>query len=248
MAVNKRPYTKSKSSWLTRVTLHWLCIAFLGWLVLFGWALTSWVNQGFIPTLVEVRHRTLQQSFSVRNLNESVLLKQLSAYVATQILPQSQQLMHKAQGTGALLSLKAKEQVNHLIPGEGIPGAAQLSEHIMRVGEKAQQCFLLLEATGQLLLVKLTLLLAAIPLFLFAIAAGLVDGLNQRAIRTASLGRESTYVFHKSIPFARKALFWILGLWLALPQVFSPSQLFIGLSVLLCFVVSVSASRFKKYL
>ena len=33
---------------------------------------------------------------------------------------------------------------------------------------------------------------------LLAISAGLVDGLNQRAIRTASLGRESTYVFHKS--------------------------------------------------
>lgn len=248
MAVNTRQHTRSRPSGLKRITLNWLCIAFLGWLVLLGWALTSWVNNGFIPTLIELRHRTLQQSLAVRNLNESVLLKQISSYVATQIMPQSQQLVQKAQDTGSQLSLKAKEQVNRFMPEKPIPGAAQISEQIMLLGEKAQQFSMLLGATGQLLLVKLTILLAAIPLFLLAVTAGLVDGLNQRAIRTASLGRESTYVFHKSIPFARRALFWVLGLWLALPQVFSPSFLFVGLSVALSFIVSISASRFKKYL
>jgi hypothetical protein len=43
-------------------------------------------------------------------------------------------------------------------------------------------------------------------------------------------------------------VFLILGLWLALPHSFSPSLLFVGLSVFLSFIVSVTSSRFKKYL
>lgn len=100
----------------------------------------------------------------------------------------------------------------------------------------------------QMVLVKGAFLLSAIPLFLLFIAMGLIDGLNQRAIRTASLGRESTYIFHKSIPVIRKSILGVLGLWFLLPFPINPSLIFVGLSLLLGIVACFSASRFKKYL
>lgn len=99
-----------------------------------------------------------------------------------------------------------------------------------------------------MVLVKSSFILLAIPLFLLFISMGLIDGLNQRAIRTASLGRESTYIFHKSIPVIRKSILWVLGLWFLLPYPINPSIIFVGLSLLLGIVACFSASRFKKYL
>ena len=106
----------------------------------------------------------------------------------------------------------------------------------------------LVTAASYVMLLKLTLLEAAIPLFFLCLMAGLIDGLNQRAIRAACLGRESTYVFHKSVPLARKSMGFVLGLWLCLPMNIPPAPIFIGLALLLGFVTRMSASRFKKYL
>ena len=106
----------------------------------------------------------------------------------------------------------------------------------------------LLRATGYVMLTKLTLLESAIPLFFLSMMAGLIDGLNQRAIRAACLGRESTYVFHKSVPIARKSMCFVLGLWLCLPVSLPPEPIFVSLAILLGFVTRMSASRFKKYL
>lgn len=108
--------------------------------------------------------------------------------------------------------------------------------------------FVLIKAATEVMFTKFVMLLSAIPLFFLSVMAGLIDGLNQRAIRAACLGRESTYVFHKSVPIARKSISWVLGLWLCIPITFSPTPIFVGLAVLLGFVMRVSASRFKKYL
>lgn len=108
--------------------------------------------------------------------------------------------------------------------------------------------WILVQAINHVMVAKLLLLVTAIPLFFLAVMAGLVDGLNQRAIRAACLGRESTYVFHKSVPLARKSMCVALGLWLCVPVTLSPTPIFVGLAVMLGLVARVSASRFKKYL
>jgi len=91
------------------------------------------------------------------------------------------------------------------------------------------------------------ILLASIPLFALTITAGLIDGLNQRAIRTACLGRESTYVFHQLNRYFKRGLMLLLAFWLALPLSIAPALIFIPVSILLSVVVSITASRFKKY-
>ena len=103
-------------------------------------------------------------------------------------------------------------------------------------------------AITHVITIKLCIIALSIPLFTLAILAGLIDGLSQRSIRTASLGRESTYIFHKSIPVIRRIFVMLVLLWLSLPVSLSPSPLFLSLAVLMGLLASLSASRFKKYL
>ena len=110
------------------------------------------------------------------------------------------------------------------------------------------QVWTILCAITHVITIKLCIIALSIPLFTLAILAGLVDGLSQRSIRTASLGRESTYIFHKSIPVIRRIFVMLVLLWLSLPVSLSPSPLFLSLSILMGLLASLSASRFKKYL
>ena len=110
------------------------------------------------------------------------------------------------------------------------------------------QVWTILCAITHVITIKLCIIALSIPLFTLAILAGLVDGLSHRSIRTASLGRESTYIFHKSIPVIRKIFVMLVLLWLSLPVSLSPSPIFLSLSILMGLLASLSASRFKKYL
>ena len=92
------------------------------------------------------------------------------------------------------------------------------------------------------------ILFAAMPLFTLAMIAGLVDGLNQRAIRTACLGRESSYIFHRLNHYFKKGLVIVLMVWLAVPISITPAYVFIPISLMLALMVAMTASRFKKYL
>ena len=110
------------------------------------------------------------------------------------------------------------------------------------------QLWAILCAITHVLATKICILIFSIPLFTLAITAGLVDGLSKRAIRTTSLGRESTYIFHKSIPVIKAIFVMLVLLWLSLPIAIAPSPLFLSLAVLMGLLASLSASRFKKYL
>lgn len=110
------------------------------------------------------------------------------------------------------------------------------------------QAWVILCATTHVITIKLCIIALSIPLFTLAILAGLVDGLSQRAIRTANLGRESTYIFHKSIPVIRKFFVLLVLLWLSIPISIAPSLIFLTIAVLMGLLASLSTSRFKKYL
>lgn len=248
MAVASIQRPVKKSSWLKRAVVSWVCVAFLGWMVLMAWALWSCVHVGFESTADTIQALSLKQAVVVSEFSDASFTTWLSRRVASDLLTHSASTLIKAQDVGGRLAQMAQEQMDAVIQPDPISIAPELTQTFNEFSLKAQQFWILLRVTGHLLLIKGAILVAAIPLFLLAISAGLVDGLNQRAIRTASLGRESTYVFHKSIPLARRALFWVLGLWLAIPHTLSPTPVFVSLSVLLACLVSVTSSRFKKYL
>ena len=152
----------------------------------------------------------------------------------------TQELSTKAIETGAMI----KNSLDKVLPDEG----NELNYAAEDLFYLAQKVWLLMKLSTQILFIKLAILISAIPLFLLATTTGLVDGLNQRAIRTASLGRESSYVFHQLNRYFKRALLLVLSLWLILPLSITPAFVFVPVSLLLSIMVSVTASRFKKYL
>ncbi|STX81564.1 Fe2+/Zn2+ uptake regulation protein [Legionella busanensis] len=218
----------------------------IGFLVLFIGTLFWWCTLGFKEALVRVERLSYQETTWVRALSPVTVRRVFwwsdSIEQAWKpFISRTQKTAHQLQ-EALDLPLQALEEALletnfPAIAGMG-PTLMTFFAHTYRLGG----------ACLQVLWLKILLCLSALPLFILMSLAGLIDGLNQRAIRTASLGRESTYVFHKSLPLARKTLFWVLVVWLSLPFDFNPTGLFVGLSVLLALVMSTSASRFKKYL
>jgi len=95
---------------------------------------------------------------------------------------------------------------------------------------------------------KLIVILMTLPLFLMTGCVGLIDGLSRREKRTAELGRESSYVFHRLSGLVIKGVSILVISWLVLPISISPSYLFLSASLTLMMSVSMASSRFKKYL
>ncbi|HCO4740465.1 TPA: DUF4400 domain-containing protein, partial [Legionella pneumophila] len=54
--------------------------------------------------------------------------------------------------------------------------------------------------------------------------------------------------FHQLNRYFKRGLFLLLSLWLSLPVSINPALVFVPVSLLLSLMVSVTASRFKKYL
>lgn len=96
--------------------------------------------------------------------------------------------------------------------------------------------------------IKTFLLLAAIPLFALLGAVGLIDGLSEREIRRAELGRESSYLFHMLNQWILKIIGIGLCTWICIPVVVNPQWFFVPLGLLFSMMLSLSASKFKKYL
>ncbi|MHC8380576.1 TIGR03747 family integrating conjugative element membrane protein [Pseudomonas sp. LB3P14] len=96
--------------------------------------------------------------------------------------------------------------------------------------------------------VRLTILVLAIPLFLLATLTGFVDGLMHRDLRKFGAGRESSFVYHR----AKRAVIpllivpWII--YLSLPFSLNPMAVFLPCAVMLGITTAITASTFKKYL
>ncbi len=204
--MNKTPsphqQKRTKKPILTLLMSLWL-----GWLILFGWAMMLWMRFDFDTAIKTMKHLALMQASLVASFDTPTLLIHWLA-------------LHN--------------------PQFNLPAALSFKE--------ITQFSMIASQTTQILWMKLCILITAFPLLILAMLAGLIDGLNQRAIRTANLGRESTFIFHKSIPTVKKISTCMILLWLCLPLPLPASGVFLSLAVLLGFAVSISARHFKKYL
>lgn len=202
-----------------RMTMHLALVVFLGWLCLLIWAVGQWALHGYTIAFNNVSSLVDNQRQAITPVYQGSLLSTLPMETHFQL-----SLDHPY-----LTKLSFNEISADLVT-------------------KAQQFIKLMLLASQCMLIKLMILLAAMPLFAVAMIAGLVDGLNQRAIRTACLGRESSYVFHRLNHYFRKGLVVVLMIWLAMPISITPAYVFIPISLLLALMVAMTASRFKKYL
>ncbi|WP_434701834.1 TIGR03747 family integrating conjugative element membrane protein [Pseudomonas sp. D1-36] len=96
--------------------------------------------------------------------------------------------------------------------------------------------------------VRLTILVLSIPLFLLASFTGFVDGLMRRDLRKFGAGRESSFVYHR----AKRAVIplllvpWIM--YLSLPFSLNPMTVFLPCAMMLGITTAITAATFKKYI
>lgn len=202
-----------------QMTMQLTIVLFLGWLAIIVWALSQWLLHGYSFAFEKVNTLVNTQREAITPVYQGSLL--------------------------AALPLNAKPDWAFTIPYLNKLAINDLAKDLI---EKSQQFLQILLLSSQCLLIKLIILFAALPLFALTMIAGLVDGLNQRAIRTACLGRESSYVFHRLNHYLKKGLVILLMLWLALPVSITPAYVFVPVSLLMGLMVAMTASRFKKYL
>ncbi|HEL9697320.1 TPA: DUF4400 domain-containing protein [Legionella pneumophila] len=202
-----------------QMTMQLTIVLFLGWLAIIIWALSQWLLHGYSFAFEKVNILVNTQREAITPVYQGSLL--------------------------VVLPLNAKPDWVFTIPYFNKLAINDLAKDLI---EKSQQFVQILLLSSQCLLIKLIILFAAMPLFALTMIAGLVDGLNQRAIRTACLGRESSYVFHRLNHYLKKGLVILLILWLALPVSITPAYVFVPVSLFMGLMVAMTASRFKKYL
>ena len=229
MAVNAQARQYSK-----KLVFNVFVVVLLGWLILFCWTMTLWLRFGFDYAWQCLSQLSNQQRAAIVQFNDLSIAKRLNS-----VLPKlpTVNLLSKVS--------EVNYSIRRALPDNQFIEINRITADALRI---AKQVWMFVAITSQVMLIKLSILIAAIPLFCLSMTAGLVDGLNQRAIRTASLGRESSYVFHQMNRLFKRGLIVLLGLWLAIPVSITPALMLVPVSLLLSVMVSVTSSRFKKYL
>ncbi|EGN2618082.1 TIGR03747 family integrating conjugative element membrane protein [Salmonella enterica] len=96
-------------------------------------------------------------------------------------------------------------------------------------------------------LLRLAILLQALPLFALIIVVGLIDGLVRRDLRRFSAGHESGFVYHHARRMISSCLIATGLVWLAVPIFLVPEYVFIPAAAGIGLAVSMTGGSFKKY-
>ncbi len=127
-------------------------------------------------------------------------------------------------------------------------GTKNFRDYLSQVYVWSERYLIAAAFTTLTFLVRLLILVLALPLILMAVFVGLVDGLVRRDVRKFGAGRESGFFYHRAkaslIPLA--VLPWVV--YLALPISLHPLLILLPSAALLGLAVSLTAGSFKKYL
>ncbi|MBS3048840.1 TIGR03747 family integrating conjugative element membrane protein [Enterobacter mori] len=96
-------------------------------------------------------------------------------------------------------------------------------------------------------LLRLAILLQALPLFALTITIGLIDGLVRRDLRRFGAGHESGFVYHHARRMIASSLAATGLVWLAVPIFLVPEHVFIPAAAGIGLAVSMTGGSFKKY-
>ncbi|EJE9589571.1 TIGR03747 family integrating conjugative element membrane protein [Salmonella enterica] len=96
-------------------------------------------------------------------------------------------------------------------------------------------------------LLRLAILLQALPLFALIIVVGLIDGLVRRDLRRFGAGHESGFVYHHARRMIGSSLIATGLVWLAMPVFLVPEYVFISAAAGIGLAVSITGGSFKKY-
>lgn len=97
-------------------------------------------------------------------------------------------------------------------------------------------------------LVRVTILVLSIPLFILVVLVALTEGLGRRDVRRYGAGYESSFVYHHAKRMVKPAVYIPCMLYLSWPTAVYPNLLLLPAAILLGIAVTVTTASFKKYL
>lgn len=101
---------------------------------------------------------------------------------------------------------------------------------------------------GVITLVRLTILVLSLPLFVLVVFVTLVEGLRHRDLRRFGAGHESSFVCHRAKKLVKPAAIVPVMVYLAWPTAIWPSLLLLPAAILLGTAVTVTTASFRKYI
>lgn len=97
-------------------------------------------------------------------------------------------------------------------------------------------------------LMRVTILVLSVPLFVLVALVGIVDGMVRRDLRRYGAGYESSFLYHHAKRFVKPVLFIPCIIYLSAPFAVYPNLLLLPAALLMGLVISVMMGSFKKYL
>lgn len=97
-------------------------------------------------------------------------------------------------------------------------------------------------------LIRVTILLLSVPLFVMVVVVAIVEGLGRRDLRRYGAAYESSFVYHHARRLVKPALCVPCMLYLSWPTAIYPNLLLLPAALLLGTAVTVTMATFKKYL
>lgn len=99
-----------------------------------------------------------------------------------------------------------------------------------------------------ILLVRVTILLLSVPLFVMVILVAVVEGLGRRDLRRYGAAYESSFVYHHAKRLVKPAVAIPCIVYLSWPGTVYPNLLLLPAALLLGAAITVTTASFKKYL
>ncbi|HGA5968776.1 TPA: TIGR03747 family integrating conjugative element membrane protein [Salmonella enterica subsp. enterica serovar Java] len=96
--------------------------------------------------------------------------------------------------------------------------------------------------------VRVSILLLSLPLFVMAAAVAMVEGLSLRDLRRYGAGYESSFLYHHARGLIKPSLVYPCMAYLSWPAAAYPNAFLLPSAMLFGVVLTVQASTFKKYL
>ncbi|ECE0739801.1 TIGR03747 family integrating conjugative element membrane protein [Salmonella enterica] len=115
----------------------------------------------------------------------------------------------------------------------------------------AVQVRVFLEATLYItvvFVVRVSILLLSLPLFVMAATVAMVEGLSIRDVRRYGAGYESSFLYHHARGLIKPSLVYPCMAYLSWPAAAYPNAFLLPSALLFGVVLTVQASTFKKYL
>lgn len=238
---NTSPPKKPGLLWLLLWRLPWhiagilFASLFLSLLVEYAGLVFWWPEQGaqHARVMMETELRFLSADFT-----RSLVLSQPSVTVMSWVREGYRWLAENIMPDGG--------------PGNGSNHGNLFTQTVVDSGTwLAVQFRVFLEATLYItvvFVVRVSILLLSLPLFVMAAAVAMVEGLSLRDLRRYGAGYESSFLYHHARGLIKPSLVYPCMAYLSWPAAAYPNAFLLPSALLFGIVLTVQASTFKKYL